>query len=123
LSDKKPPDPASLEAFSGLAWSVAGLAGGAILIFMVDLGYIFSTMRYLGDIVPSLVLLASLGFWQGYAQLKAHAFWRKIFALAGTGLAIYTAAVGFLLAVTGYDMRFEHLNPDLFEKITRWLAW
>jgi hypothetical protein len=35
----------------------------------------------------------------------------------------YSAAIGLLLAVTGYQARFEHLNPLLFEQITRLLAF
>jgi hypothetical protein len=34
-----------------------------------------------------------------------------------------SAAISLLLAVTGYTARFEHVNPQLYEAITRLLAW
>jgi hypothetical protein len=80
-------------------------------------------MRYLADVSPCLALLASLGLWQGYSALGQRAFWRRIFSLSATALAVYTCLVGLLLAVTGYLSRFEHLNPDLFERLTRLFTW
>jgi hypothetical protein len=92
---------------------------GATLLFMPILLFIVCTMRYLADVVPALAILSSLGFWMGYRSLEKHRVLQKAFSLLAIGLATYTVLVGMLLAITGYSARFEHLNLDLFEKLTR----
>ncbi len=46
-------------------------------------------------------------------------FW---FIMLVVVLTVYSVTVSLLLAVTGAEARFEHLNPDLFDKLTRWFT-
>ena len=95
------------------------LTSGAILLFVPILFFIVCTMRYLADVIPTLMILSSLGFWMGYERLQEHPVLRKAFSSLGIGLAIYSVLVGMFLSITGYNARFEHINLDLFEKLTR----
>jgi hypothetical protein len=50
---------------------------------------------------------------------SAPIFWFNILVVI---LTLYSITVSLLLAVTGAEARFEHLNPVLFEKLTRWFT-
>jgi hypothetical protein len=102
---------------------IISLAGAFFLAFIFNLGYLVVTMRYLADFLPCLLLLAGVGFMQAHHSLVRSPFWQGIIALLGIYLALSTLRVGFLLAVTGYQARFENLNPALFDQLTRFFAW
>jgi hypothetical protein len=102
---------------------IISLAGAFFLAFIFNLGYLVVTMRYLADFLPCLLLLAVVGFWQAHHSLVRRPFWQGVIALLGIYLAFSTLRVGFLLAVTGYQARFENLNPALFDQLTRFFAW
>ena len=103
-------------------WTALALSIGTLLAFAPILLFISATMRYLGDVVPLAVLLASLGFWLGLEFLSGRCAARGWFVAAVIGLTLFSAIVSLLLAVTGAEARFEHLNPVLFEQLSRWLT-
>jgi hypothetical protein len=104
------------------AYAIA-LSGGVAAAAIPILLLFAASMRYLADFVPTLVLLASLGAWGLYASRRAEGKSTQLLAWVIWAAAIATVVVGLLLAVTGYAMRFEQLNPELFDRITRWFAW
>jgi hypothetical protein len=110
------------EGNGSLDWIAVTLTGTTLLAFAPVLLFITATMRYLGDAVPLLVLLSTLGFWMGVGTLEKKPGLNGFFGTAVVGLMLYSMIVSLLLAVTGYDMRFEHLNPVLFERLTRLLT-
>lgn len=102
---------------------IIALMIGSVLAFVPTLLFVVATTRYLADVVPTLVILASLGVWEWIAwrQRLGHALcWPLILTWLA---ALASVAVSLLLAVSGYDMRFEHLNPELFDRIVRFFAW
>lgn len=103
-------------------WAALSLAGGAFLAFAPILVYIAGMMRFLGDVIPLLVLLSVFGLFMGRQYLEeksAPVFWFNLLVVI---LTLYSITVSLLLAVTGAEARFEHLNPVLFEKLTRWFT-
>lgn len=103
-------------------WTVFALTGGAFLAFAPILVYIAGMMRFLGDVMPLLVLLSTFGLFMGRQYLEGKTteiFWFNVFAAL---LTVYSVVVSLLLAVTGAEARFEHLNPILFDKLTRWFT-
>jgi hypothetical protein len=104
-------------------WLTISFIGAAVFAFLPLLAFVAITMRFLADFVPMLVLLSTIGSYQGYRMISKHATKRKTFLTVLLLAALISALLGFLLSVTGYDARFENLNPELFEKIERLLAW
>lgn len=101
-------------------WEMLALAGAFVLELCTLLPFYASSMRYLADAVPSLVLLCTLGLWQ--AWLAAGRAGRRLLQLAaflGSAVSVFS---GSLLAVTGYSARLEHLNPVFFDLLTRFFT-
>jgi hypothetical protein len=105
-----------------LLWTTLSLAGSVILAFAFLLLFFYATMRYLADIIPSLALLASIGFWQGDQFLRRKPLVRALYSFACVGLALISILASILLAVTSYDERFRHLNRPLLEQLIRFFG-
>jgi hypothetical protein len=90
------------------------------LVPLLPLGYI--SMRYSGDFAYSAFILAGLGFgysiWSGTdSKLR-----RVLIFFIGSGLAFIGSVTSILLAFTGYFGLFEKVNPQLFNKISKFLS-
>jgi hypothetical protein len=103
-------------------WTALSLAGGAFLAFAPILVYIAGMMRFLGDVIPLLILLSTFGLFMSRQYLEGKStsiFWFNFLVVV---LTVYSITISLLLAVTGAEARFEHLNPILFDKLTRWFT-
>jgi hypothetical protein len=100
-----------------LAWLCIGLFGAVVISFSALLLFFYSTMRYLEEVVPALVILASIGLWQGYAFVLRKRRSRAMYSVVVAVLAAYSMIVGTLLAVTGPAGRFTELNHGLLQTI------
>jgi hypothetical protein len=103
-------------------WTALVLMGTTLLTFVPILLFIAGNMRYLADVVPLLVLLSTFGLFMGRQYLEGKStsvFWFNLLVVV---LTVYSITVSLLLAVTGAEARFEHLNPILFDKLTRWFT-
>jgi len=107
-------DLASIHRFLGLA---ALAEAGPLLLFTA------STERHLMDITPTLLLLAGIGLWHAWSLWRGRPARSLLLSLAAWLLALYTMAMGVLLAFTGYGAQFESHNPELFERLMRFFAW
>ncbi len=106
--------PACHSGASGLGWAVLCLAAAGLLGFAPVLFMVGSTMRYLVDLTPCLMIVAALGAWQvGRAvagwRVVSKAWWAMV-----AFLTIFSIGVGLLLGVSGYYDHFFHFNEDLF---------
>lgn len=99
-------------------WILISLTGAAFFVFLMLQVFFFTTMRYLLDLVPTLSILAILGFWQGLAQLKNRPAALWIYATFAIGLLIYTIAIGLILPISGHLESYRVFNPALLEQIT-----
>jgi len=90
--------------------------------FAVLLVYFFATMRFQVDFLAALYLLAVVGGWMAIRDLRRRSEWTWIPTVAVGLLAFWGMAAGILLAITGYNARFEILNPVLFDQLTRFFA-
>jgi hypothetical protein len=88
---------------------LAGLAG--VELAVVFLVY-YATMRYFLDAVPTLVILAVLGFWLGLRRLGAGGL-RLAFAALGAALMLSTILVGVLVGFYSDVPRLREANPWL----------
>ncbi|MBE0668962.1 MAG: hypothetical protein IH588_00105 [Anaerolineales bacterium] len=99
-------------------WILLSLTGAAFFVFLMLQFFFFTTMRYLLDLVPTLSLLAVIGFWQGLAQLKAHPAARRMYSTFAIALLIYSIAIGLILPISGHLESYRVFNPALLEQIT-----
>lgn len=117
--EKERTDGVPSSSFRLCVWTLSGAVVAASIPILV---YPYATMRYMADFTPTLLLLSMLGAW-GWLAIRreegSSTWW-----LTGLiwVLALASVLASFLLAVTGYDMRFETLNPELFDRIVRFLA-
>ncbi len=112
-----------LKTVSNSLWlKTLTMSVAVVFLFFPILLFIVCTMRYLADVIPLLTIISGVGFWIGYEHLHNHPSIRKLFTFLVIGLTAFSVSIGMLLAITGYEARFEHLNPVLFEKLTRFFT-
>lgn len=95
------------------------LAGGAVSLLLPLLMFISSSMRYLADVVPVLVILAAIGYWSSWTALRSRTFWRGVLSLAVLLLIISSIVMSLLANFTNGDKRFEANNPALYYHLAR----
>ena len=88
------------------------LALGPLLILSVN------SMRHEMDFLPTLLLLSVLGYGQSLVNLRSRNRKAWIMNVGALLLAASTVSIGFMLGITGYQGRFETLNPELFQRLT-----
>jgi hypothetical protein len=103
----------------GLNWVVLCLLSASLLGFAPVPFMLGSTMRYLCDLTPGLMILAGVGFWQRARETVGRGAWPRFRAI-GLTLAGYSIIVGMLLGVTGYYQHFRNFHPHLFGGISYW---
>ena len=102
-------------------WCLVSFAALASLTGLTALGVYATTMRYLSDITPGLVLLALLGAF----ALRASRFGVLASKLTNTAiilLASITVAMGCLLGYQGYNGHFHKYNPELDAALVKALS-
>jgi hypothetical protein len=90
---------------------VASFVGFAPVLFMVG-----STMRYLVDLAPCLVVVAAMGIWQSGRTLANAPRGRRRFSAMVIALAAYSVVVGLLLSFSGYYDHFYSRNHNWFAR-------
>jgi hypothetical protein len=66
-----------------LNWIILALRGSSLLTLSPLLSYFWATARYFEDVVPALIMLGMIGFWQAYQFLTAKPAWRRFYTSIG----------------------------------------
>lgn len=69
-------------------WILASLSGACFFAFCFLLIFFWAAMRYMGDFMPSFILVGVFGFWQGYQILNQRPVYQRIYITTGILLAI-----------------------------------
>jgi hypothetical protein len=103
-------------------WCVASFAALGFLMPLPFITAFGTTMRYVADFSPGMVLL---GVWGGWSLLVAvRRRWPRRGVLALLVLLVAaTAIIGFLLGFGGYDEMFKQHNNVLYESLRRKLSF
>lgn len=99
-------------------WITTALTGSALLSFLMLQFFFLTTMRYLLDFIPTLTLLAVIGFWQGHKLLKNRPVARFSFAILGILLVVYGVVVSFALSLSAHFEALRGVNPELLKQLT-----
>jgi DNA-binding transcriptional regulator of glucitol operon len=95
-------------------WLIWSLAAGGILGFAPTLIICGGTLRYVADLIPCCMVLATLGYWRALEAAQSRPRWsREIRAIARL-LMLSQCIVGLLLAINGMEGQFANFNPRLF---------
>jgi hypothetical protein len=103
-------------------WCVGVFATLAIVNALPFVATFNATMRYLGDVTPGFILLATIGAWSLYDAMRHRKWLRRAY---GAGLAILAAGsviLGMLFGFDGYGAHFRSYNPALHEKLVNKLS-
>lgn len=107
---------------SPFSWAVGATALAAAGALAPCLLLSTATNRYLGDVVGTVVLLATLGAGAAYAALRARRIGRRLVVAAALVLAIPSMGIGLALGIKGQYAHFEANNPPLYQKLVQRLS-
>jgi hypothetical protein len=94
------------------------IAGSFLINLLNLLFFFFSQMRYLVDAISQLALLAIIGYWKLISLKQAgNSMLSRLSVSIANLLIVLSICIGWLLAFSSENSRFETLNPMLFEKI------
>lgn len=106
--------PRKLSPQTPRAWLILSLTAALALGMAPILAMNGSTMRYLMDFVPSLAILAALGYWHVLGQLDQRPRYARALELTCATLVIAQTVMAILLALTGYYAHFGNFNRPLY---------
>lgn len=83
------------------------------------LTYFYVSCRYLLDFLPLLNIAIVAGMWQLFRVYNRYPIRRWLIIVLVISFIIYTTGVGFTLALTGAQTRFDDCNPILFQTLSQ----
>lgn len=100
--------PAAREQGSAeLVWLIAILFSAVAPVFALHMTFFWAGMRYVGDFMPSLLLLSLIGFWHGYTSFSKSRAFRNAYVTAAVALATITLLLSTLMAIAVNDVRLR----------------
>ncbi|HNB34706.1 MAG TPA: hypothetical protein PK414_00690 [Anaerolineales bacterium] len=103
-----------VRAKANIRWILFALSLAALGIFLTLLTYFFIAMRYLLDLIPTLTILAIIGFWHGFDLFKN----KKAYIFIALILLAYTLSLSLLISYSGNLELFKIHNPELVKQLT-----
>jgi hypothetical protein len=94
----------------------------SVLAFVTALPFIATfgaTMRYLGDVTPGFVLLATLGGWALHQRIRHRPWLRRGYGSLLALLGVSSVVLGLLMGFQGYNGHFQLYNRTLHEKLVK----
>lgn len=95
-------------------WVPRLVAAAALAQLFTSLTFVMTTMRYLADFTPLLILSTGLVVYTAYSRLGVRAGWRRALSTAVVLLCTASIIIGLLANMQGADKRFEANNPRLY---------
>ena len=91
---------------TSINWIIISLGGSFILPFALLLIFFWMGLRYTADFMPSLIILSTLGFWQGYQLLQSNHTQRILFSVFGITIACISIIANILLPLSINGVQF-----------------
>ncbi len=99
-------------------WLVIALLGSFLSTTAFLLLFFFSAGRYLGDFLPSLLLLSVIGFWQLGRSVATRPVFRVLYIFIAITLILISIIVSNLLALDVNNSGFKALDPLLWRQLS-----
>lgn len=85
--------------------------------------FISSSLRYLFDITPMLILLSTIFTGSQLKRLAAQPHQEKLFSLVWVAASLATMLFAILVSLTGDAGHFAKHNPALYQQISNWFQF
>jgi hypothetical protein len=105
-----------------LLWFGFSILGYILIQMFILFAFVSSSMRYLFDVSPSLILLSTMfvGYYLQSFETKPYVV--KFLSTLWFLTSLLTVAVGFLIGVTGSQNNFLNKNPQLYHQFVEWFS-
>jgi hypothetical protein len=103
-----------------ILWYGASLLGYVLIQTAILLVFVSTSMRYLVDITPALIVLSSLFVGLYIRSFEEKGYWVKTIQYLWLFTAILTVVTGLLIGLTGGQNNFLNKNPQLYHQLLEW---
>lgn len=103
-----------------LSWLSYSLLAYVLIQLAILLVFISSSLRYLFDIAPALILLSSVFVAANLKNLAQKTYQERLLAFSWLFISGLSALSGILIGLTGSNNHFANHNPQLFESLLNW---
>lgn len=100
-------DTADAAVFQSINAIYVLLFGAFLFAFCFLWVFFWAALRYMGDFIPELILLGSIGFWHGFQRLDQQPVAQRLYAIAGVALAITGITISLLITLSGGQYHFS----------------
>jgi hypothetical protein len=97
--------------------AVASFSQLALLLVFVS-----TSMRYLVDITPALIVLSSMFVGLYIRSFEENGVWVKAILFLWLFTASLTVLAGILIGLTGGQNNFLNKNPQLYHQLLEWFS-
>jgi hypothetical protein len=105
-----------------ILWFGTSLLGYVLIQTAVLLVFVSTSMRYLVDITPALIVLSSLFVGLHIRAFEQNKYWVKAIKYVWLLTALLTVAAGLLIGLTGGQNNFLNKNPELYHQLLKWFS-
>jgi hypothetical protein len=105
-----------------LLWFGASLLGYVLIQTAILLVFVSTSMRYLVDITPALIILSSIFVGLHIRSFEQKGTWVKVIMFLWIITAILTVITGLLIGLTGGQSNFLNKNPQLYHQLLAWFS-
>lgn len=107
---------------SDFRWLGVSMLGYVLIQLCFLLVFVSSSMRYLVDVTPALILLTTMFVGIHVQSFEQQANWKRIILLLWLSAAVLTVLSGFLIGITGGQDNFQDKNPQLYYQLMNWFS-
>jgi hypothetical protein len=105
-----------------LLWFGASFLGYILIQTSVLMVFVSTSMRYLVDITPALIVLSSMFVGLYIRSFEGKRTWVKAARFLWLLAAILTVVSGLLIGLTGGQNNFLNKNPQLYHQLIEWFS-
>ncbi len=105
---------------SSVLWFGASLLGYVLIQTAVLLVFVSTSMRYLVDITPAIIVLSALFVGLHIRSFEDKGIWIRLIKYLWIVSALLTVVAGLLIGLTGGQNNFFNKNPQLYHQLLEW---
>jgi len=109
-------------ASSPFFWFGLCMLGYILIQAFLLFAFVSSSMRYLVDLSPALIVLSAMFFGYHVQSFEKKPYMVKMLASLWLLAAVLTVAFGFLIGLTGSQNNFLNENPQLYNQLLEWFG-